>query len=459
MRIWPTKRFWKRLAIGLVTLVAIALIANGFMAWRIESRLQAMIAAIRVAGDPASIAELAPTPIPDAENAAAILGKLGPRLDAFSKEYARFFDTPLGKAYDEQSDRGEAPKAEQIAAMRAILDKYSDIDAGLAAAAACDKYASLVDYSTTSVKLIEGLLKRPIARFRTAERFVDWRMETLIAERQPQKAVALGLEFLRLARLYDQEPLMVNALVNIAVRCFIANRLYDALAAGPISPELHAALDHELALQDDPQQVTRVLKTERAYSASSIVEFRTNPPPILEVNPIFSRMFGWTMQRHFLGALEFYDVLLPSASRPWYDAHQQVWRVGTPDASSFGVMAALLIPALEAFYDAEARSTAVLRALRIDNALRAFAEKNGREANGLAELTLPESATIDPYNGEPLKLKRTDDGWMVYSVMRNDVDDGGDFEAHKDYGVAPPKVRLTEKPKPPANDSAASAKQ
>ncbi len=118
MRIWPTKRISKRLAIGLVTLVAIALIANGIMAWRIESRLQAKIAAIHAAGDPASIAELAPTPIPDAENAAVILGKLGLRLDAFSKEYARFYDTPLGKGYDERSDRGEPPTAEQIAGMR-----------------------------------------------------------------------------------------------------------------------------------------------------------------------------------------------------------------------------------------------------------------------------------------------------------------------------------------------------
>ncbi len=327
------------------------------------------------------------------------------------------------------------------------MDKYPDIDTGLAAAAACDRYASTVDYSLTSVKLIEGLLKSPIGRFRTAERFVDWRMEALIAERQPQKAVALGLEFLRLTRLYDQEPLMVNALVDIAVRCMIADRLYDALAAGPIPPELHAALDHELSLQNDPQQVTRVLKTEQAYSVSAIVEFgSTNPPQAAEVNSILSRMFGWTIQRHFLSVLDYYATQIPLAARPWYEVHQRVGREGAPAPGSLGVMTDLLIPAIQAYCDAEARSTAVMRALRIDNTLLAFADANGHEARGLEDLNLPKDAVIDPYSGEPLKLKHIDDGWIVYSVMANGVDDGGSFIEMKDYGLAPPRHRMTETP-------------
>jgi hypothetical protein len=102
------------------------------------------------------------------------------------------------------------------------------------------------------------------------------------------------------------------------------------------------------------------------------------------------------------------------------------------------------MPAVKAAYQARARSLAVSRSLRIYNALRQFAEKNGREAAGLEELGLPQEATIDPYSGEPLKLKDTDEGWIIYSVMENGVDDGGDFKAIKDYGVAPPKLRVTE---------------
>jgi len=55
----------------------------------------------------------------------------------------------------------------------------------------------------------------------------------------------------------------------------------------------------------------------------------------------------------------------------------------------------------------------------------------------LRELNLPPQAIIDPYSGQPLKLKLTEDGWIVYSVMQNGVDDDGDFRDSKDYGVAP----------------------
>ena len=56
---------------------------------------------------------------------------------------------------------------------------------------------------------------------------------------------------------------------------------------------------------------------------------------------------------------------------------------------------------------------------------------------GLEDLSLPKAATIDPFSGEPLKLKRTDDGWIIYSVGDNGVDDGGDLAYGKDIGLAP----------------------
>ena len=60
-------------------------------------------------------------------------------------------------------------------------------------------------------------------------------------------------------------------------------------------------------------------------------------------------------------------------------------------------------------------------------------ERSGR-------LSLPKEATIDPFSGEPLKLKHTDDGWVIYTVMQNGIDDGGDFKDQKDYGLAPQRI-------------------
>ena len=66
---------------------------------------------------------------------------------------------------------------------------------------------------------------------------------------------------------------------------------------------------------------------------------------------------------------------------------------------------------------------------------------NKRDARGLADLDLPREATIDPFTRRALIVKHVEDGWRVYSVGENLVDDGGRFEGIfwdiKDYGLGP----------------------
>lgn len=444
MRFLPTKRRLKQLAIGLAIFIALALIANAFMAWRTEARLQAKIAAIRAAGAPASIADLAPKPIPADENAAAYLEKIAPRLDEFGKDHGRFFNTPIGKAYVESENRGEPPSVEQIAAIRAIVEKYPDVEAGLATAADCDQYASLADFTLNHQTFLQELFEERVWRARTAARFSAWQTKLLIADGEPQQAAEFGLKSLRLARLHDGEPLLINYLVGVALRAMAAQDLYEAMNAGPVSPQLHAAIDEELARHDDPQRFAEVLKTERAYSLALTASIGLDSSAD-HVNPIWLSMVGWPMKRFYLGALDSYDPRIATAPKSWEDVCRELGPPNMdPPSTGKGVLADLLLPSLKSAYVAQFRNLATLRAIRIFNALAAYRDKHGHEASGLSDLSLPKEATIDPFSGEPLKLKHTDDGWIIYSVMQNGVDDGGDFHDLKDYGVAPRKWRAAE---------------
>lgn len=445
MRIWPTKRAWKRIGIGFTILVALALIVNGFFARRAEWQLRSRLAAIRAAGDPASISELAPPPIPDDQNAAAIIAKIRPRLNEFSKEYGRFFDTPLGKKYEEASDRDEPATKEQIDAIRTILDKYPDVERAIAKAAACEKFGSQMDFSLDHTAFLERELG-VVQNARTASRFLSWRNEVLRADGKHQEAIENGIESLRLARLHKGEPTLVAFLVAIAMQGIADQDLYDTLASGQTTPEMHKAIDDELARHDDPQQLPNVLKTERAFGADWI-----NSEMIGDYVPI-RHVFGWILKSFQVGVLDTMHDYIQLAARPWYEVRLQFEpSKGKTLSSGHGVLAALLEPALQAAFEANARSLVETRGLRIDNALVAFAEKNGREATGLDELRMPREATIDPYSGQPMKLTHTKSGWIVYSVMSNGVDDGGDFIGMKDYGVAPPGFRRTEKPEKDSN--------
>jgi hypothetical protein len=430
-----------RIVVGLAVLVAMALLAFIFMAWQTERRMQSIVAAIRAAGEPASIGDLAPAPNPDEGNAAVVLARLAPRLDAFSKDYARFLDAPVGKAYDKQIDQGDAATAEQIAAIRAILDKYPEMPAELAKAAASEQYASTADYSLDHQKFLDQWMKNGAGRLRTVARYLNWRHEVLLSEEKHEEAAQQSLELFRLARLHDAEPLLMNYLIGVAVRGIAANMLYDALAAGPVAAETYRAVDKELSLHDTPQRLLHALKTERAYGLSVVEEAGMVPGGANR--PFYFELIAWPMKRQYLSAMEYWEVQIPLVEKTWPNPNKQVGKIG-PDAKELGVMAELLQPALQAAYDAEVRIVAVMRALRVFNALTEYRNTSGKEAAGIGDLSLPAGATIDPHSGKPLLLELTEDGWVVYSVMKNSVDDGGDFKELKDYGVAPRKLRATE---------------
>jgi hypothetical protein len=149
------------------------------------------------------------------------------------------------------------------------------------------------------------------------------------------------------------------------------------------------------------------------------------------------RFLVWPITNWKVGHLDTYAAAMDLTKLQWFEAQAAMANLQqTADAG--GPLSSLLVPSLEATYRASNRVTARLRCLRILNALRAFARQHGRAAKGLEDLSLPEPATIDPFSGQPLKLKHTDKGWIIYTIMDNGIDDGGEFKGTKDYGVAPP---------------------
>ena len=61
-------------------------------------------------------------------------------------------------------------------------------------------------------------------------------------------------------------------------------------------------------------------------------------------------------------------------------------------------------------------------------------EHGGRLPESLQELTFADPTWgIDPFTDEPLKYRRNEVGYIVYSVGKNEVDDGGEIvEKRKD---------------------------
>lgn len=423
MRIRPTRRTVKRWGIGIAIVLGLLLAANGIMAWRTEARENAVKEAIRAQGDPASIADLKPEPIADHRNAAAQIAGLSNELKAFEKDHFTFLEsTDLGKAYD-KSDA--LPTAEQAAAMRKILDKNDAMKDAIDRAAACDAWASVGDYSVDHTVFIEQLLER-IQNFRTVMRYARWELDVLAAEGRRDDAVRRGIDILKLSRLHESEPTLVAYLVSVAVRGTAIDGMNKTLAAGSVSADVRQSLDEELARAERPGQFGAMLRLERgaAMDASLAV-----PGPV-------SRMLGWPAKRHFLNAHEMMGEVIARADGPWPEFRKQTksWE-GRDVDTGHGVLANLLAPAIAASAQARDRDLALIRSLRVLNALQGFEAREGRQASDLADSGLSGDATIDPVTGSPLLATRSEHGWTVYGVGKNEKDDGGDFDDWLDVGV------------------------
>jgi hypothetical protein len=428
----------KRIGWGVAIVLGLLLVGNALMAWRVEGQIAAKKRAIRAAGDPASIAELRPAPIPVPDNAAARIAQVHGLLDAFAEDHHNFLSkTDLGKAFEAASERGESMTGEQAEAIRALLDKHAPLAAAIEQAAALDSWASQLDFTLGHTAFIEKMLE-PVQKIRTAGRMIDWQMRLSVHDGKLDQAVAQGIVLLRLARLHEREPTLVNFLVTIAMRGVALRGLYGVLAAGPVSPEMHAALDEELARADGSQSFVAVLKSERALVIDA-VETGMMPP----VPQALGRTIGWVAKRHFLGSMDFMDQLIVESAKPWQEFRKSV-KGGGPlqPFSKYGTIGELLAPAITATVQARERDLTQIRALRVFNSLRAYADENGREATGLSDLSIAAPTVTDPVNGAPLILKLTDAGWLVYGVGENRRDDGGKIESPMDdYGLGPRVVR------------------
>jgi hypothetical protein len=272
---------------------------------------------------------------------------------------------------------------------------------------------------------VQQLLNR-VQNFRTVMRYARLELDVLATAGQRDKAVRRGIDMIKLSRLHESEPTLVAYLVSVAVRGTAIDGLDKTLAAGPVSADVRQALDQELSRADRPGQFAAILRLERgaAMDASLAV-----------AGPI-SRMLGWPVKRTFQDAYEMLGEVIALADGPWPEFRKHTKNWGARDVDTgHGVLANLLAPAIAASVAARDRDLALVRSLRVLNALQGYEQREGRQASGLKDAGLSREATIDPVTNLLLLATRRERGWTVYSVGKNEQDDGGDFYDWLDAGV------------------------
>jgi hypothetical protein len=410
-------------------LIAIALIGNAIFVWTTDTRLERQLAAIRAAGDPVRLADLARPAIPPEDNADTYLRRAEADIRAIDKET------------DNIALAAECPgfilPVKDQEKIKAAFASYPKVLPLVERAAACKDYNPGFDYALPPQEFLQRILEGDdeMGRFRGAARMLRRKALLLIVEGKQDEAVRTALPIFVLARHLDHNSLLMEYLLSLALRGMAIETANEALQTGPVSKEVRDALDAELAVQERMDGFPATLRCERAYAMSCSMSGSDAVP---------GRNFWFLLRGYWnIQESECLSVLVKAialAGNP--GSYPEAKRLTEEKGSPFLILKSLLLPGLHTAFEAVARVRADLRAMRVLNALQSHVPAGSSETPKLGELGLPAETTTDPFNGEPLHVKKTPQGWLVYSVGRNLRDDGGkvDDPNDGDVGVGPPKA-------------------
>jgi len=402
---------------ALIAIALVVVIVFGSMA---ASRFNQRVDKVRATGAPTSLAELARDPIPPDANAAVFLRQARGGLEAIAKE--------LNDVYGSEGYRAGFPDASELERIRSALEAHPEAVPLLERATRCPDYDSELDYSVgAQAFMAKGMDRLNDVPVRSAGRMLKARALLLQSEGKHEEALESGILILRLSRHFEREPMLVAYLVSLGCRGGGVQAINAVLRGGPLPTRSRQKLDAELALHEGAEAFQWAIVSERAFGMDN---FQTVP----------ARNF-WPMRIMWdddqTAYLDMMDRQIALASQP-YGA------VDPPSQAPAGqraVLTQLAAPAIMAARAARDSALAEIRCLRALNALQALDQEGGAAEPKLTELGLPVEATLDPFTGEALKLKKLPDGWLIYAVGTDLIDDGGDFDQRRDVGVGPLQPR------------------
>ena len=373
------------------------------------------IAAIKAAGDPVALTDLARADLPDDKNAAAQLQQVQKELAELIRDLNQFAE----QSEDYKTGTVNAEDRKKLAAL--FAGKPAVLNA-MEAAGECTAYHAKLDF-TAKPAVVLAAAGNDGTDFRGVVNLLQARIRLQVAEGKQHDAMQTCLLLLRLTRLYDGSLFLGNQFVVCAARSVAVEAANRVLRSGPLDAKDREALEAELKLHDSHAGFVKSLKNERALGMSSYADMKN----------FVNRAMLDLDESHYLDLVQEQIDLVPMPYSEFTKAVDNFKAGPKP----FAPLANLVLAAVHKARDAAERTRAVVRCLRILNALQQAGIKPKNGEPKLADLQLPEQATKDPFTGKALHVKVVDGEWLIYTVGPDLKDDGGDLANHKDFGVGP----------------------
>ncbi len=230
-------------------------------------------------------------------------------------------------------------------------------------------------------------------------------------------------EHFRLGESLAPDPFLICHLVRVAIHAGGVDSVRMVLEKTTLSRQQMNELQSELIQFRDRLQMDHAFIGERLYFLDQ-EQMRQS----LGFGTVPARFSG-LMDINIIRTLEFYDQLEAVTKLPPQDRLKQYQQI-EKDVEQLSVLyfvTKITLPALSKVGSIDLRVRAQLDSAITALSVERFRQAEGRLPESLEELVprYMETVPIDPFDGKPLRYKRLEKGYTIYSIGDDGEDNGG----------------------------------
>ena len=455
-RSFPTFLRWaKRGALIVVVVLIVLLILDTALTLVLQRRVESKIAEIREAGGAMTFSELVGELLSDQKNAMihysyalSIMGPVLAEYDGLGYDvYTAFHTLPRSSMMSER-ERSRAVGHEYergVEAATKYLEKvqsgvevdgreieiaarhiFTKMEPGLQVvkdARALDQAQMLVDYDIGVDAASRSILPH-LARMRALARYVGDAAILEAREGNMKEASELISAGLHIANALKREPLLITQLVLMAIGGIAIGAMYETLEEGYLPDERLREIIAELDELRDRRPFAGGLQGELCF-------FLARDRQLMGASYV-GRPFRLVDEEAYL---KYMPRVIEFAAVPSYESRLALKELGdeVSTISKLKVATRTTVPAFSRALPAQDRIVVQCDLAEMAIYLKQLKKKTGSYPEKL-DAIVPEyiqELPVDPFTGAPYLYRKESEGFVLYSVSVNLVDDGGKPDARE----------------------------
>lgn len=426
------KTWLDAILIGFIILITLMAVGYTIVSTTSKGKVQSELDKIRAKGEPVTVHDLVPEPIPDAVNGAVVYNKAFVLMD--SSPYKSDSDI-IG---DFSSRELRKKKPELWDDVESALERNSNILDLISKATKLPKCQFPVKWEDGAAAMFPHYATlREVARLESAAALTHARHGDMDAATD---AINTGL---KASASIKDEPALIAQLVRVAMINISLRSLQDSIASGSFTESQARQLESTLSQIDLRDGFVKALLGERAMGMWAYDEIKKTGPASYDalagvsdrttLDSICLFVATRNIGRPMLNADQSYYLRhmteqIDLAKKPYYQVTKITPKVAGPEnAPSYAPVTKSVCPIFDCARRSSENCMANIAVARVGLGLIAYKDRFGIYPQSLAKLKskLGWETPKDPFDGKDLKYKKTDKGFVLYSIGLNMVNDGG----------------------------------